>query len=88
MLPETDINIVQTLDRSQITTSKILDPWEDSFLMYYLKNGNYIPGSSQKQNKRIHKIASRYKLVNDELWYSLNRKISYYEYQNWKKEMS
>ena len=30
-------------------TSKILDPWKDSFMMHYLKYGTFIPGSSQQQ---------------------------------------
>ena len=43
--------------------------WEDSTLLHYLRSGKYLPGSSNKQCKRVMKLADHYILDQDTLWY-------------------
>jgi hypothetical protein len=50
---------------------KTLDVWEDSSLLYYLKNLKHKPGASKKQIKRIIQLAKHYiyEQVKDKIWY-------------------
>ena len=38
-------------------SSKSLDIHEDTHLLHFLQYGNYLPGATQQQNKRIHRLA-------------------------------
>ena len=67
---DNNIQINSTSIQDEPETSKILDPYEDSFLMHYLKYGTFIPGSSQQQCKRIHRVAPHYKWYKDQIYYT------------------
>jgi len=54
----------------QNISSSDLDPYQDGLLTFYLKNGNFEPGSSENQRKRILKIADHFKWDNEIIWYS------------------
>ena len=63
-------NIIQNeknIDHSQ----KALDVWEDSTLLYFLKNLKHKPGASKKQVKRINEKSKHYVYdkTNDKIWY-------------------
>ena len=58
-------------------SSKYLDPYEDSHLMYYLKNYSHLSGASRKQVNRVNKLAEHYMLDNDVLKFRHN-KIDYF----------
>ena len=72
-----NVNENSTLDEPD--SSKLLDVWEDANLMEFLKTGLQIPGISQRQAKRIHRIASHYKLFNNTLYYTPNPKLKNYD---------
>lgn len=46
-----------------------LDPYEDSFLVHFLKFGTFINGSSNNQKKRVFKLAKNYKYDNDIIYF-------------------
>ena len=50
---------------------KILEPYEDSHLLHYLKHKKHLPGTSKRQIKRILKLTDNYKLdsASNELFY-------------------
>jgi hypothetical protein len=50
---------------------KSLDVWEDSTLLYYLKNLKHKPGASKKQIKRIIQLVKHYiyEQTKDKKWY-------------------
>ena len=50
---------------------KSLDVWEDSSLLYYLKNLKHKPGASKKQIKRIIQLVKHYiyEQTKDKIWY-------------------
>ena len=47
------------------SSAKILDPYDDSCLLTYLKNRRHIAGASKKQVKRVENSAKLYKLKED-----------------------
>ncbi|CAF1068455.1 unnamed protein product [Brachionus calyciflorus] len=51
---------------------KELDPWEDEFLLHYLRTGKYLPGSSKKQCKKIERKKDNYILKDENLFYRKN----------------
>ena len=57
----------QTIEED--TSSKMLDPYEDDHLLYYLKNRKYMPSSTKKQIKRIKSQAERFKIEKDIIKY-------------------
>ena len=61
-------------------SSKLLDVWEDTNLLEFLKTGLKVPGISQSQAKRIHRIAPYYKFYNNKLYYSHNPKLKDYSF--------
>ena len=63
-------NITQNENDNDLS-QKSLDVWEDSTLLYYLKNLKHKPGSSKKQVKRIIKLAQHYiyEQSKDKIWY-------------------
>ena len=66
----------QTTDKEdEDEACKNLDPWEDDSLLYYLKFGRFIRGSSKKQIKRIHRVASKFLINNEKLYYKKEKDI-------------
>ncbi len=68
-----EINSIETSIQDEPNSSKLLDVWEDANLLEYLKTGIHLPGLSQRQAKRIHRIASHYKFYNNKLYFTLNQ---------------
>ncbi|MCA9761261.1 MAG: DDE-type integrase/transposase/recombinase, partial [Streptococcus sp.] len=64
-------------------SSKNLDPWEDEALLFYLENGRFIDGASNKQMKRVRVKADKYSLENDKLMY---RKKTHTSPKEWPKK--
>ncbi|CAF1054696.1 unnamed protein product [Brachionus calyciflorus] len=73
--------VVEELDEELDTDRSIkeLDPWEDDFLLHFLRTGKYLPGSSKKQCKKIEKNKDKFSLQGDKLLYRKN-----IEDLNWK----
>ncbi len=55
----------------ETAVDKIIEPYQDDFLLYFLKHQKHLPGSSKKKIERIEKQLSKYKydLENDTLYY-------------------
>ena len=55
----------------ETAVDKIIEPYQDDFLLYFLKHQKHLPGSSKKKIKRIEKQMGKYKydLENDTLYY-------------------
>ena len=49
----------------ELNSSKVLDPYEDTCLLYYLKNRRHVPGASKKKIKRIERTCRLYQLKED-----------------------
>ena len=62
----------------QIST-KTLDVYEDPHLLHFLKYGTYLPGASNKQNKRVHGAAIHYKCYNNQIYYSKNPQLKSFD---------
>ena len=77
---ETDVVEINTITvtKDSNVSSKILDVYEDTYLLHYLKYGSHMPGSSIKQNKRIHRCASHYRWYDNKLFYTQYPKLKLY----------
>jgi hypothetical protein len=73
-----EINSIETSIQDEPNSSKLLDVWEDANLLEFLKTGIHLPGLSQRQAKRIHRIASNYKFYNNKLYFRHNPKLKDY----------
>ena len=49
----------------ELESSKVLDPYEDSCLLNYLKFKRHVPGASKKKIKRIERTCVLYQLKDD-----------------------
>jgi hypothetical protein len=56
-------------DTNEEPNSRHLDPYDDDGLIFYLKNGKHLSGLPKKQLKRIHKLSSHFKIIDDKLYY-------------------
>ena len=72
--------VIDEIPAEEITEPqfKNLDPWEDEALLHYLKFGRHIVGASNRQVKRVLKLAYQYKFEKDDLKYARNPKTREY----------
>ncbi len=59
-------NSINISNEHHIST-KTLNIYEDPHLLHFLKYGTYLPGASNKQNKRVHGAAIHYKCYNNQI---------------------
>ena len=60
-------------------SSKSLDIHEDTHLLHFLQYGTYLPGATQQQNKRIHRLAPFYRLYENKIYYTPYPKLKSYD---------
>ena len=60
---------------------KSLDPYEDGCLMNYIRNRRHVPGASNKQVKRVERLAPFFKLSDDDTIYARLNKKTEFEYK-------
>ncbi len=61
-------NSINISNEHHIST-KTQDIYKDPHLLHFLKYGTYLPGASNKQNKRVHRAAIHYKCYNNNLFF-------------------
>jgi RNase H-like domain found in reverse transcriptase/Reverse transcriptase (RNA-dependent DNA polymerase)/Integrase zinc binding domain/Ty3 transposon capsid-like protein/gag-polyprotein putative aspartyl protease/Zinc knuckle len=76
--PVIPIIAAQVLETDE-DTAKVLDPFDDSNLLYYLQHRQHTNGVSKRQCKRIEKLAQQYQLT-DQLYYRRDINAPIYRY--------
>jgi hypothetical protein len=58
---------------------KTIEPYDDSYLLYYFKNNKYLPGSSNRQIKRVLQLLDKFKFdnVSNTLFYRKSKDLAY-----------
>lgn len=54
---------------NESTTLRNQDPYEDSFLVQYLKHRTFEPGTAKSQIKRVTIMSNRYKMIDDIIYF-------------------
>jgi acyl-CoA-binding protein len=75
-----DIQTLQNDSDDENVRSLKNDPHENSALMHYIKYKKCVSGSSNKQCKKVVKLATKYKLVGEKLLYFLFKENKYVIY--------
>ena len=73
------LNVEPIMTVEQDISTKLIDTYKDSYLLEYLKTGQYMPGSSKKQCTRVQKAAKRFKLINNEIFYKEKPELDEYK---------
>jgi hypothetical protein len=58
---------------------KTIEPYDDSYLLYYLTNNKHLPGASKRQTKRVLQLLDKFKFdtVSNTLFYRKSKELAY-----------
>jgi hypothetical protein len=76
--PVLPIRLVENQNDDQDSSAKVLDPYEDYALLYYLEFRKFKPGTGTNQSKRVKRAAEYYRIENDILKYRKSLKDTEY----------